>query len=208
MHWHLWQWLGFPRFLWRFGPLGLDGWHCCDFSNQHGRRPAGHGVEKSPPRNSKYSTARFCCAGILGTGTPLMCPCAGASSTEHVLAVRCCLGTGPASDPSVVRVWHGPACPSCRTALHNAPALMRGLRGLLRWVVCCGSATHAGSFHRVPASSRRIRDLNLRPDRLSAQRRPFPVSVMTLVLLDLSAHPGRSMYLSKRHTAHGAVTVG
>ena len=31
----------------------------------------------------------------------------------------------------------------------------------------------------------------------------FPVSVMTLVLLDLSAHPGRSMYLSKRHTAHG-----
>lgn len=112
MHWHLWQWPWFPRSLWRFGPFGLEGWLCCDFSNQHGRCPAGHGVGKSPPQNCKYSTPRFCCTGILGTGTPLTCPCAQASSTGHVLALRCCLGTGRASDPNVVRVWHGPVCRS------------------------------------------------------------------------------------------------
>lgn len=114
MHWHFWQGPWFPRSLWRFGPFGLEGWLCCNFSNQHGRCPARHGVGKSPPQNCKYSTQRFCCTGILGTGTPLTCPCVRASSTGHVPALRCCLGTGRASDPSVsIKQPMGPDSKTC-----------------------------------------------------------------------------------------------
>lgn len=88
MQWHLLRLLGLLRLVGRT-------WNTSQhFENQHGGTLPQHGVGKSPPRNGKYFTRRFCSAGAADTGTPLMPPSFQAPSISHVPAFRWLAGIG------------------------------------------------------------------------------------------------------------------